>query len=824
MKRLSGLGSILLICMLFIAVTGCNNDSSETPVDGDTDIADGDTDGDIDGDTVTEEETEQEASYPDPESIWELRTREGRPPTADSLYKAEESTHFRTLEQLPDVDIRCMRKIGDTLYAGTATGLVRFDSDAQTFVPVVLDGIVEPIIDIAANMLGEGTLVLARSNAVVTLTSEGLATAYPIADHTVTAVAVLNEGIQVGTTTGVGSLDDSHVFQPITLPNGITWEVTDLAVSNDILYVATANTGLLFVQNGNPEAAVIDPDSSFRALDVCADGKVLAGSAANLVLLSNMQKERSIDPGPGSLPTNNVTSVACGSDWWVIGHEIGGTAIKPDLSHVDHYVSYRWVTNNAIRAVVVDDAGSRWFATENGVSRIDLVDRTAYEKAMEFEQILDDHFWRLEGFVASDARLDDPWSFENVSLYDKDNDGLWTQMMIGGWAFAAAATGEQQYCEKARKAINNMIMQIDLPCISFTEAGKTCGFITRSFVRDDEGSVFDDKATQDNWHLVTYEGHDYYWKDDTSADEYAGHFFGYPLYYDLCATDDEKLVLEEKISLVTQYLIDNGYTLPDLDGETTTHGNWDPAHISICIDENDEVDFGYCLSTAEDTDPCEEACYGGGWLNSMEIMGTMLSAYHITGNTDFYDAYRYLVDEHKYDIVAMFTENVFTATRRYIQNHSDHELAMLAYHTLIRYEPDEELRNLYIQSLVDFLVTEKPERHPLWNAFEAGLAGRDYEQDDAVRTIREYPRDLREWYIDHSHRLDYQQDPADDRHGDEQITEVPPYDEIRSMWWNGNPYILTSGGDGRSLNGPMAYLLAYWSMRYYGLLDAPATQ
>ena len=808
---------MLLISALFLFVTACSSDSDNNSPDGDTDIADGDS-GD---EEAAEQETGQEDTYPDASFIWEVRTRDGQPATADEPYKAEESLHFRLPEQLPDTDARSLRFIGDTLYAGTATGLVKMGNGEDVFSSVTLDGVEEPVIDIADDTLDDGSLVLARANAVVTLSDAGTATAYAIADNTVTAVAVLNDEIWVGTTTGLGPLSDTGEYQPLTLPGGATWAVTDLAISDDIMYVATADHGLVFVQNGAPTASIIEPELSFRALDVCPDGKVLAGTDTNLVLLGNMQKERSIDPGPGSLPTDKITSVACGSEWWVIGHQTGGSAILPDLSHVDHYVSRRWVMNNTINAVAVDAQGSRWFATPEGISRIALVDRTVYEKAMDFEKILNDYFWRTDGFVASDVRVTDPWSFDDVNLYDKDNDGLWTQMMIGGWTFAAEVTGEQQYCEKARKAVKNMLMEIDLPCISFAAEGKKCGFITRSFVRDDEGEVFTEKASQSNWHLVNYEGHDYYWKDDTSSDEYAGHFFGYPLYYDICATDDEKAVLSEKIDLVAQYLIDNDYTLPDLDGERTTHGHWNPETISICINEEDEVDFGYCLSTAEDTDPCEEACYGGGWLNSMEIMGTMLSAYHMTGKQKFYDAYRTLVDEYKYNIVAIFTENVFTATRRYIQNHSDHELAILAYHTLIRYEPDDAQREVYMQSLVDFLVTEKKERQPLWNAFEAGLAGRDYEQADAVRTIREYPRDLREWYIDHSHRLDYVKDPADDRHGDQQLTAVPPYDEIRSMWWNGNPYVVTSGGDGRSVNGPMAYLLAYWSMRYYGLLDAP---
>ena len=57
-----------------------------------------------------------------------------------------------------------------------------------------------------------------------------------------------------------------------------------------------------------------------------------------------------------------------------------------------------------------------------------------------------------------------------------------------------------------------------------------------------------------------------------------------------------------------------------------------------------------------------------------------------------------------------------------------------------------------------------------------------------------------------------------DRFHDPQFSEVPPYDELPPWWWNGNPFKVHNAGDGRSIRGPMAYLLAYWSARYYGLL------
>ena len=40
------------------------------------------------------------------------------------------------------------------------------------------------------------------------------------------------------------------------------------------------------------------------------------------------------------------------------------------------------------------------------------------------------------------------------------------------------------------------------------------------------------------------------------------------------------------------------------------------------------------------------------------------------------------------------------------------------------------------------------------------------------------------------------------------------------MKWNGNPYRTEDGGSS-SVMSPTPYLIAYWKLRYYGLITAP---
>jgi len=214
-------------------------------------------------------------------------------------------------------------------------------------------------------------------------------------------------------------------------------------------------------------------------------------------------------------------------------------------------------------------------------------------------------------------------------VWDKDNDGLWTQMQIGAWCYAYAVTGDETFYAKARKAMDVMFLEVDIPAGDFEKAGLGRGFVTRSLVRDDEGALYEDKKTQSNWHLVHYGDHDYYWKDDTSSDETTGHFFGYPLFYDLCAkTDQERLDVAEHAAAIAEYIIDHGFLLIDLDGQKTTHGHWNPKPIAAAVDGFEKcAEIAFSGEDPEITlEVCLDSAFGGGWLNSVEILGHLLSA------------------------------------------------------------------------------------------------------------------------------------------------------------------------------------------------------
>lgn len=60
------------------------------------------------------------------------------------------------------------------------------------------------------------------------------------------------------------------------------------------------------------------------------------------------------------------------------------------------------------------------------------------------------------------------------------------------------------------------------------------------------------------------------WKGDTSSDEIVGHFFAYPIAYDLLPDEELKRQVAETAKRITDHIIAHGFHLVDIDGQPTT--------------------------------------------------------------------------------------------------------------------------------------------------------------------------------------------------------------------------------------------------------------
>ncbi|MFZ4985509.1 MAG: hypothetical protein ACOYLF_08625 [Blastocatellia bacterium] len=487
-------------------------------------------------------------------------------------------------------------------------------------------------------------------------------------------------------------------------------------------------------------------------------------------------------PRSGVLPVSPVTvirrfnehTVYFGTDKGLIRY-----STAPGEMPVRYLAGRRWLADDRVLGIGIGPRNAAtgeneiWVETPAGYTRLRERLMTLAEKAALFEDRIRRRHVRHG--MTSDSILTQPGENASNRTVSSDNDGLWTALYVAAESFRYKVTGQAEAREYARQGMEALIRLEEI-------TGKP-GFPARSFIRKGE----DIQPADGEWH-DTPDGR-WRWKGDTSSDEIAGHYFVYPIYYDLVASEGEKARLREVITRITDHILDNNYQLIDLDGKRTRWGWWGPEAI------------------------WEDATETG--LRALHLLSHLRVAHHLTGNPRYEKAYRELVSEHKYHLL---TRNQKINYPGYI-NHSDDELAFISYYPLLQYEKDPALRQVYQDSLDRAWQVERPERNPLWNfIYAAGSLKTEFDQAESVRTLREIPLDLIDWSVSNSHRADIPRDTLYDRFGRRQALIVLPYDELSMNKWNGNPYMLDGGYGGRREDDGAYFLLPFWMGRYHKLI------
>jgi hypothetical protein len=496
--------------------------------------------------------------------------------------------------------------------------------------------------------------------------------------------------------------------------------------------------------------------------------------------------QRTFDPAerlallqlPMHLPNTDVTVIQSESaavTW--IGTQRGAIRLRRDPYAIEYFAGERWLPADHVTGIGFEGTAA-WIETPKGFARIEYVPMTLAEKSRAFVSRIQARHNRWG--LTSDSHLRVPGDVSSNQTMSSDNDGLWTAMYVAAECFRYKVTGEADAREHARTGMRAIMRLEAITGIP--------GFPARSFIK-----VGADVQPKDGeWHDTADKM--WRWKGDTSSDEIVGHYFVYPIYYDLVAEDAEKPALRAAIDRITNHILDNNYQLIDVDGKRTRWGWWGPEAVW----EN----------------PNETG------LRALHLLSHLRVALHMTGTpryrARYQAAYDELINTHKYH---WLTRNQKIMVPGHI-NHSDDELAFLSYYPLLRYEIDPALLAVYRQSLERSWQIERPERNPLWNLIYAvGTAAKDFDRPESIRTLREIPMDTIGWTVSNAHRADVPVDPLSDRFKRRQALVVLPYDELPMSKWNGNPYNLDGGNGGRGEDDGAYFLLPYWMGRYHKLID-----
>ena len=482
--------------------------------------------------------------------------------------------------------------------------------------------------------------------------------------------------------------------------------------------------------------------------------------------------------GKDGLPYEAITTLyAQDPDHIWIGTTWGAILYMPNAQDRQWFyrAGERYLPNDYIHAIApAPDGRNIYFATDNGLGRIDLVTTTLDEKARVIEERVNARHRRL-GLVAA-CTLDDAHHPTTHTIGDNDNDGLWTAYHVGAMALAYAVTGDTRAKASARESMHALY--------TLQDASGTPGLVARSVVPVDLGK------TKDAQWRPTPDG-TLYWKSDTSSDEIDGHYFAFYTYWEHIAKNDpeERDRVIEQVRELTDYLIDNDYLLIDWDGKHTRWGFWKPEMLNE--DPNHYLENG---------------------LNSLQMLSFLKVAYYITGDAKYDKHYRKLITKHGYLDNVLLEKKVFPDEN----NHSDNQLAAVAYYPILQLEHDHIVREALHKAARRHYKTLAHDKSSFFNFVFATIDPDYVDLEGAVENLQGIPTDRRNWRMINSQRTDVIFDPRVDRFGKPQALRVLPADERNFEKWNSNPYVLDDGGDGRYEDDGAAYLLPYWMGRYHG--------
>ncbi len=401
------------------------------------------------------------------------------------------------------------------------------------------------------------------------------------------------------------------------------------------------------------------------------------------------------------MPFNHFTCAAAGPDGVVwFGTEAG--AIRFEQGRFYYRFSLRWLPDDFVNDIKIDENGTAWFATNKGVGQIVRRQMTPDEKAAYFTLQTESRNQRM-GFI-SPNNLKVPYAVSSSTPGISDNDGMYTSMYGAAEAFRFAVTGD----EEAKK----LAVRSFLACKWLVDITHEPGFPARVIVPIDWPEPLKDPEYSHRMN-VAMQKHDPFWKDinprfvkskdgkhlwkcDTSSDELAGHYFFYGIYYDLVAkTEEEKAPVREVVAAITDHLIRHDFYLSDHDGKATRWGNFSPE---------------YCNSIR-------------GWdqrgLNSMMMLSFLNVAKHVTGDPKYDQVAAMLRDKFHYHINAMHGKEFFPPESVVPW---DNNLCLMSMYGLMNYEENPELLIMYRASLQNSWLHISKQQNAFWDAVYASLA------------------------------------------------------------------------------------------------------
>ncbi|WP_428664896.1 hypothetical protein [Runella sp.] len=572
---------------------------------------------------------------------------------------------------------------------------------------------------------------------------------------------------------------------------GTAWKENSSGKILDLKY--DAGSSVFYVLTENSVYSLSEKDKNLQKVYSASDltcfelysGKIIVGTKNGYLELDKTGKV--VTPIQQKLPWPELTCISLIDNRLWFGSTSGAFMRKSD-GKFNYYASERWIPSDKVVHISKGDEESVLILTEKGLSKIVFTKMTLHEKAQYYDKQVRTRHIR-NGFNGTLARLKNG-NLSTGTLQDSDNDGLWTSMYLGGEIFRYAVTKDPKALQNCRESLEAMERLYSINGVP--------GFPSRSFERT--GYKFQDKP----WRRASDPEWD--WKSTTSSDEVIGHIFAFGAMAELIEDKDLKSRSIALIDTLMSHIISHDMYLVDWDGKPTLWGKWHPDYVNSFPTN-----------------------VGDRKLNSSNITAMLQTAYHFTKKEKYKTKAFELMKKHGYYENLMRPMKIIGEApaeasdwSKHLSgswNHSDDEMYYMGYWGLYRYAFNDTLKANYKKAIVDHWQFERPEKDGLWNILTAITGIQDFDLEEAVWYLQEYPMDMIEWPIKNSHRKDIEMLPPN--FIGQTTKEVLPPDEMGLARHNNSRFILDRKERNAEMSAGDIWLLPYWAGRYLGVISAP---
>ena len=389
-----------------------------------------------------------------------------------------------------------------------------------------------------------------------------------------------------------------------------------------------------------------------------------------------------------------------------------------------------------------------------------------------------------------------------------DSDNLWTGMYLGSQLFRYLVTGSEeakQNCYEAFEAMERM-----------HEINGIKGLFGRSFERRGYQEFRQEfRSYVDNYWYDGYQGTiswrhaddpEWDWRASASSDQTVGQIFALTLIAEYIDDDDWRNRAVKLLDELMTYIVENDMCLVDYNGLPSLWGRWHPQYVNRF-----------------------DTMVGDRKVCSSNIIAFLQTAYHFTGKKLFKEKAFELMHEHGYleNLMRPVAEigpapedaDEWSKMLSEEWNHSDDEMYFLAYWGLYPYAFNDTLKENYRQAIKDYWNAERPEKNALWNFCYAMTGATEFDLDESIWHLKEFPLDMIQFANINSHRKDIEKIEPNFR--GQTTTKVLPPDERPELKHNRNLFSLDAGDRQSELSAGDTFLLPYWMGRHLGVISAP---